>query len=126
MRSTKDLTRLTTELLWGGSPTRVRLRELCRIEDAADYELELEEPFQPHWRSFKSNLQRLGFQRDDRHTRYDRFRLGSTLISLTRDGRLLVRQLSPISTDNALAVAALFLAADTTVRETEVDDGPAG
>ncbi|MBD3372095.1 MAG: hypothetical protein GF403_05195 [Candidatus Coatesbacteria bacterium] len=126
MPSKKDLPRLTTELLWGGSPTPVRLQRLCLTDDAADFELELEEPFQPHWSSFKSNLQRLGFQRDDRHTRYDRFRLGSTLISLTRDGRLLVRQLSPVSTDNALAVAALFLAADTTVRETEVDDGPAG
>ncbi|MBD3400035.1 MAG: hypothetical protein GF399_06855 [Candidatus Coatesbacteria bacterium] len=106
------LTLTQDKLALGDQTLGVRLIQLCDTGEVADYELVPEEPLQPRWRVFKRGLAKLGFTRDRRHPRYDRFNLGSIQVSLTHDGRLIIRHVSPPGSDRALAVAALFLLAE--------------
>lgn len=117
--SDNKLTVREDELIWGGAPVKVRLQRLCALPDAADFELRFETPIRPRWRTLKDNLYRLGFTRDQRHPRYDRFRLGSATCALTHDGRMIIRGIHPNTAQTALAAAALFLSADAPRKTTE-------
>jgi hypothetical protein len=109
-------------LSWGGAPLSVEVRKLYTDEVEGDFEIVPEEPVKPRWRTLKRWLKAVGIQAVAREAGYDRFKLGTQALALTRDGRFILEGVKPPTTSTALALAQLFLLCDAATERRRPDD----